>query len=316
LIWRVVSLALSLVLATVAPEMLPRGAGTPRPFVRRPIAAAGAVAPQSLGRDCRAHAYAGGAAENAASLSRAQWSAFGRRESGWRVYVPLTAHEIDTRCSPEAEGFAAALARWQATHHQKPSGAMDEPTLRALDLVWLGRRPFVAATASRGCPAPTPAAQLAWSRSEEGYHGPVQLRPAALAAYRAMVRAARSSSSVIAADRRLLAIFSGYRDPASDAARCATALDCGTPARARCSAHRTGLAMDIYLGSAPGYSPDSSADANRTFQADSAAYQWMVANAARFGFVNYPFEPWHWEWTGETPDDGGRQKALTVAAIR
>jgi zinc D-Ala-D-Ala carboxypeptidase len=21
----------------------------------------------------------------------------------------------------------------------------------------------------------------------------------------------------------------------------------------------------------------------------------------RFGFVNYPFEPWHWEWTGEPP---------------
>ena len=33
----------------------------------------------------------------------------------------------------------------------------------------------------------------------------------------------------------------------------------------------------------------------------TAVYRWMVANAARFGFVNYPFEPWHWEWTGEAP---------------
>jgi LAS superfamily LD-carboxypeptidase LdcB len=31
------------------------------------------------------------------------------------------------------------------------------------------------------------------------------------------------------------------------------------------------------------------------------AYRWLVANAGRFGFVNYVFEPWHWEWTGEAP---------------
>jgi LAS superfamily LD-carboxypeptidase LdcB len=30
-------------------------------------------------------------------------------------------------------------------------------------------------------------------------------------------------------------------------------------------------------------------------------YQWLVAHAHRYGFVNYPFEPWHWEWTGEAP---------------
>ena len=46
--------------------------------------------------------------------------------------------------------------------------------------------------------------------------------------------------------------------------------------------------------------PESSADPNRLFQSRSAAYRWLVANAARFGFVNYPFEPWHWEWTGQT----------------
>jgi LAS superfamily LD-carboxypeptidase LdcB len=25
-------------------------------------------------------------------------------------------------------------------------------------------------------------------------------------------------------------------------------------------------------------------------------YWWLVANAARFGFKNYPKEAWHWEW--------------------
>jgi LAS superfamily LD-carboxypeptidase LdcB len=33
----------------------------------------------------------------------------------------------------------------------------------------------------------------------------------------------------------------------------------------------------------------------------TATYRWLLANAGRFGFVNYPFEPWHWEWTGEAP---------------
>jgi D-alanyl-D-alanine carboxypeptidase len=33
--------------------------------------------------------------------------------------------------------------------------------------------------------------------------------------------------------------------------------------------------------------------------ARSPLYRWMVVNAGRFGFVNYAYEPWHWEWTGE-----------------
>ena len=27
----------------------------------------------------------------------------------------------------------------------------------------------------------------------------------------------------------------------------------------------------------------------------------LAVIAAAFGFVPYPFEPWHWEWTGEPP---------------
>lgn len=114
-----------------------------------------------------------------------------------------------------------------------------------------------------------------------------------------MVAAARRAAPPIAADRRLLTIFSAFRDPASDDARCALERNCQGIVRAACSAHRTGLALDLYLGGAPGFGPDSSADANRLFLSRTPAYRWLVANAGRFGFVNYPFEPWHWEWTGE-----------------
>jgi LAS superfamily LD-carboxypeptidase LdcB len=71
--------------------------------------------------------------------------------------------------------------------------------------------------------------------------------------------------------------------------------------RAACSAHRTGLALDLDVGAAPGFMVDSSADPNRLFQSRTPAYRWLVRNAVRFGFVNYVFEPWHWEWRGEAP---------------
>jgi D-alanyl-D-alanine carboxypeptidase len=223
-------------------------------------------------------------------------------ESGWQIYAPMTAHEIGTACPPDAPGFAGALAQWQAARGLTPIGVMDEPTLRALELVWLRRRPFVAASANGACPPPPAPDRLVAARPDEGYEGKaIQLRAGALGAYRDMVAAARAEEPAVAADRRLLTIFSGYRDPVADAARCLVELNCGTSARANCSAHRTGLAMDLFLGAAPGYPPESSADANRLYQSSSPAYRWLVANAARFGFVNYPFEPWHWEWTGEPP---------------
>ena len=278
---------------------------SPSPLVAsRPIAAAPGPAapwpptPESCAEDA---AFAAAAAANSASLTSAAWSAFGRPETGWEIYAPLTAREIGTLCAPGSPGFAKALAAWQQASHVGAGGIMDEPTLQHLRMVWLERRPFVAAVA-QGCPPPPPAEQLAWASAEEGYQGKlVQLRTAALAAYRAMVAAARAENPQIAADHRLLTIFSGYRDPVADALACATTVTCGTITRANCSAHRTGLAMDLYLGSAPGSPPELSADPNRLYQSRTAAYRWMVVNAARFGFVNYPFEPWHWEWTGEAP---------------
>ena len=61
-----------------------------------------------------------------------------------------------------------------------------------------------------------------------------------------------------------------------------------------------GRAMDLYVGQAPGYGPDSTADPNRLVMSKSPAYRWLVANAHRYGFVPYAFEPWHWEWIGTT----------------
>jgi LAS superfamily LD-carboxypeptidase LdcB len=137
---------------------------------------------------------------------------------------------------------------------------------------------------------------------EEGYGGkPILIRRGALTAYRRMAAAARAEDPRIGRDPADLVIFSGYRSPDADARRCEVEGNCDGVVRARCSAHRTGLALDLYVGAAPGYGPDSSADPNRLYLSRTPAYRWLVANAGRFGFVNYPFEPWHWEWTGEAP---------------
>jgi LAS superfamily LD-carboxypeptidase LdcB len=116
-----------------------------------------------------------------------------------------------------------------------------------------------------------------------------------------MVAAARAERPALAADPDALKLFSGYRSPTDDDARCAREGNCQGVTRAACSAHRTGLAVDLDVGAAPGAMVDSSADANRLAQSQGPAYRWLVRHAAQFGFVNYGFEPWHWEWTGQAP---------------
>ena len=187
------------------------------------------------------------------------------------------------------------------THGLAPTGVMDQVTFSALKLIWDGRRPFVAVSLM-GCPAPPDLAHLTTVPSDLSYGGKgMLLRPGALGAYQRMVLAARAEIKEVRADPRLMTLFSAFRSPADDDLRCLREGNCQGIVRANCSAHRTGLAMDLNLGAAPGFGPDSADDANRLYISRGAAYRWMVANAGRFGFVNYPFEPWHWEWTGEEP---------------
>jgi D-alanyl-D-alanine carboxypeptidase len=164
---------------------------------------------------------------------------------------------------------------------------------------WQARRPFVRASAA-GCPQPPPEAGLAVVPARDAYGGKsLLLRPAAMGAYERMLEAARSDLPQLRRDRALMTVFSAYRSPEADALRCAVEGNCQNLVRTTCSAHLTGLAVDLYLGAAPGFGPASSSDENRRFIAAGAPYRWLVANADRFGFVPYPFEPWHWEWTGE-----------------
>ena len=242
---------------------------------------------------------AAAAHENRESLRQLVFAPFGRTETGWEFYEPLIAHEIGARCEAGTPDFASDLAAWQWARGLDQTGQMDGVTFAAMKAAWQGRRPFL--TVSRhGCPAAPPEASLAVVPADESYGGKtLLLRPAALAAFGRMREAARAEAWEVHSDSRLMTLFSAYRSPQSDAARCLRDGNCQGVVRATCSAHLTGLAIDLYLGAAPGFGPDSSHDANRLYISRGPAYRWMVANARRFGFVPYAFEPWHWEWTGE-----------------
>lgn len=249
--------------------------------------------------DCQSPAWQGAASANRASLYALAWSPFGATETGWATYAPLLGHEIGARCPADTAGFAAKYADWQKRQGLPGDGVVKPADFDKLRDALALRRPFVRLTAKGLCPAAPDAAKLASATPDEAYGGKaVQLRRGALAAYRQMVAAARAAGvGVRPPDLQLL---SGFRGPAEEAARCADG-GCNTLTRASCSAHRTGLALDLYLEPAPGLDPTSTDEANRRHMAGTVEYRWLVANAGRFGFLPYAFEPWHWEWTGEAP---------------
>lgn len=237
---------------------------------------------------------AAAAVANAASVNTRPTNLFGRTEAGWRYYAPLIAREARTACGPATPGFAAAVARLDPASR----GVVDAAFLTRLKILWQGRRAFVRMMPGGCPPAPAPSRLVGAGPGETLGGKAIRLRPGALRAYRRMLAEARRNPA-IRAEPRALQIYSGFRDPDADAARCVRDGNCDGTRRARCSPHRTGLALDMWVGQAPGFGPDSTADASRRVMVETASYRWLVLNADRFGFVPYAFEPWHWEWTGE-----------------
>ncbi len=269
-----------------------------------------AIYPRDLGYGyagpCEEPANARQAAHiNATSIDALPVAPFGHTETGWRTYAPLTAATVGTVCPPASAGFAEALARWKVAHGLAYDGAMDDRTLQTLKGEWQGARPFMMGRVRKEpCPpAPEQAGMVFIAPSESHYGKPILLRLGTLKAYRRMAAAAKHDlGGAMSPDPMALTIFSGFRSPEYDAAQCAQQGGCNGVARAgACSAHRTGLALDLVIAAAPGARVDTATDANRLFQTQTPLYQWLVRNAGKYGFVPYAYEPWHWEWTGEAP---------------
>ena len=236
-------------------------------------------------------------AANAASLTALAWSPFGKPERGWEIYLPFVAREIGAPPLAGSRAFAQALRRWQDAHGLPDTGVLSPVDFARMKAEALQRRPFVRLRATGVCPDAPDEATLVASLPQESWRGVVKpMRPGVLRAWRAMAQAARRDLPELRSTDALK-VFSAYRSPAYDADRCAVEGNCDGLRRAQCSAHRTGLALDLVLDGVPPV--DSTADADRMRLSRSPAYRWLVAHADRYGFVNYLYEPWHWEWTGE-----------------
>lgn len=296
-------------------------AGPPPPLkpfhVPTPLSdeAVAAVIPAAMGLGHKGYASCGDAPEpfvraaeiNARTLDSLDWAPFGAHEQGWQVYELLVGHEIGTTCGSGTPVFAQALAAFQAKYQLPPDGVMTPAVFEVFKGVLQERRAFVMDRVHGICPeAPAEARLILVPKSAETFEREDRkMRADVWAAYQRMVTAARAEVSALRDDPKALTIFSGYRSPQSDAARCDIEGNCDGLRRASCSAHRTGTALDLNVGWIPGVAADSTSPENRLLQTRTAAYRWLVANAGRFGFVNYPYEPWHWEWVGD---------ATTVAA--
>lgn len=245
--------------------------------------------------------YAAAAKKNAGALDTMEWTPFGVPETGWETYAPLTAREIGTACGFGTPVFAEALGRFQARFGLEPDGVFGPATFDVLKGVWQERRLFIRHRLRDECPDPPSPERLEAIRPEEETFAREgrKARVDALDAWRRMIAEARRQVPSVRDDPQLLTVFSGWRDPAADAARCDADGACDGARRARCSAHRTGTALDLNVGWTPGLTADDTSPENRLRQTRTEAYRWLVDNADRFGFVPYVYEPWHWEWQGE-----------------
>lgn len=291
-----------------APDYQVRTAMAEAPFEPVPVTTAPTWSPPTSEACNGASSFEAAAARNRTDIDTLAWTPFGRPETGWRTYAPQVAVEIASGCPYDSPGFANALAGWQKARGKPPTGVMDADTFNVMKVRWHLKRPFVILNRAVGCPPPPEPSMLTVARTDE-VHGarPIQLRADALAAYRRMVADARAQDPAIARDRQAMLIFSGYRSPLENDMTCLAQGGCDNVSRAPCSAHRTGLAFDIVVGAAPGGRVDSTENTNRLAQSQSPSYRWLVRNAHRYGFVNYVFEPWHWEWS--PPEQRGSSRA-------
>jgi len=191
------------------------------------------------------------------------------------------AAELDRQRRAQEQAQAAAAARAAA----RPA-APATPSAPAAP-----RAPAVTAPAAPAAPAPPRTIAITGSGSIVSVRG-IQVHNSIAGPLAEMLSAADAAGISLAGG--------GYRDPAGQIAvrrnNCGTsnyaiyempASSCRPPtARPGSSMHERGLAIDFTHG-------------GRIISSrSSAAFQWLNANASRFGFYNLPSEPWHWSVNG------------------
>jgi zinc D-Ala-D-Ala carboxypeptidase len=239
------------------------------------------------------------ARQNTVSLTQLSWNFYGRPETGWDAVATHIAHDLETACPVTSPAFATALQAWQRRNGIAASGRMSRETLHLFVEKWQHKRllrhgfgkPY------RGCKYGPQEALVMIEPSHDRTSRQIMLvnkiDPKAYAAYRKMFSVARTELGV--SDGDMLRIFSAHRPPDYNQKLCDMDGRCDGVQRAICSLHFTGRALDLVVG---GKNGDTSHE-NRTLQSQGIAYGWLLKNAGKYGFVNYAFEPWHWEYVGD-----------------
>ena len=238
------------------------------------------------------------AARNAILENELAWTFGGKQQHGWYLYDLLIGQTLNTNNQADSGDFAAALAGWQTRTRLTASGVLDEPALMALISEWQRNRlkDRTPATPDQLMTAPV-----------SDFYDPErtaelrQVQPKTYAAYKQMVAAAiadpslnlaHTSPTELAATEKYFKIVSAFRSREYQDQLRRQSPNAGSAGLAMNSPHFTGRALDLYVGG----DPVDTKDSNRAIQVKTPAYQWLVRNAARFGFRPYFYEPWHWEY--------------------
>jgi D-alanyl-D-alanine carboxypeptidase len=261
------------------------------------------VAPKATSSGSEFSAFAPAATRNAELQSNLGWTFGGKTQRGWALYTPLIANLIGCE-SDGASELAMRVSVWQQVNGVESTGVLDGDTWSRMVTTFQSQRMKQQLSASED--------QLITIPVSDCYDPdrPEELRKAdreSFVAYKRMVAAATADRSLrlalttdghLAPGEKFFKIVSAFRSREYQDQLRRQSPNSGRAGLAVNSPHNTGRAFDLYVGG----EPVSTKDENRALQTRTAAYRWLVKNAARFGFRPYFYEPWHWEYAGGRSD--------------
>jgi LAS superfamily LD-carboxypeptidase LdcB len=238
--------------------------------------------------------------QNALLRNDLNWSFGSKAQHGWYLYDLLIGQTLNLSPEASTNDFAGAIATWQKQKGINANGILDEKSLMALVSQWQSNRlkDKTPATPDQLLTAP-PADFYDPQRLAELR----QVEHSTYAAYKRMLAAAiadpalhlaHTSADQLAPEEKFFKIVSAFRSREYQQHLRQQSPNAGSAGLAVNSPHFTGRALDLYVGG----DPVDTKDFNRAIQVNTPVYQWLVRNAARFGFRPYFYEPWHWEYVG------------------
>ena len=242
--------------------------------------------------------FAGAAARNATLQNELEWTFGGKPQRGWYLYNLLIAQTLNTKSDPVSSDFAVALSGWQKKLGLNANGVLDEDTFMTLVSEWQGNRLKDRTYAQAEQLITVPISDF---YDPERLPELRQVERNTYAAYKQMVAAAIADPSLklahkngaeLMATEKYFKIVSAFRSREYQDQLRRQSPNAGSAGLAVNSPHFTGRALDFYVGG----DPVDTNDSNRAIQVKTPVYQWLVRNAARFGFRPYFYEPWHWEY--------------------